>query len=202
MSSIHLSNVLGAASSHQGVALSPALVRLLAVGAGLTVAALYYAQPMLGVLGAQLGVGPQTLGFVPMLTQLGYALGILLTAPLGDRCDRRTLVLVKCGWLVAALAGAALAPSIGWLLLASFAIGLAATAAQDIVPAAATLAPEARRTATHRLHPRADAGGDSGAEAHSAGGTATHGGAGCSAGGGGGDGGVLNILPSYPSASA
>lgn len=145
MSSIPLSNVLGKASFHQGVALSPALVRLLAVGAGLTVAALYYAQPMLGVLSAQLAVGPQTLGVVPMLTQLGYALGILLTAPLGDRCDRRTLVLVKCGWLVAALAGAALAPSIGWLLLASFAIGLAATAAQDIVPAAAALAPEARR---------------------------------------------------------
>ena len=54
---------------------------LLATGAGLSVATLYYSQPMLGVLGADIQAGERAVGMVPMLTQLGYALGILLLAP-------------------------------------------------------------------------------------------------------------------------
>jgi predicted MFS family arabinose efflux permease len=82
---------------------------------------------------------------VPMLTQLGYALGILFLAPLGDRFDRRRVILVKTAALVVALLLAAAAPSLGVLLAASLAVGLAATMAQDIIPAAATLAPAAHR---------------------------------------------------------
>lgn len=141
MSSIRSANLSMPGAS--GLSLS--LTRLLAAGAGFTVASLYYSQPMLGVLSEEWGVGAQTLGLVPMLTQLGYALGLLLMAPLGDRWDRRTLVLVKCAALVVALLGNALAPSIGFLLVASFLTGLAATVAQDIVPAAAVLAPEHSR---------------------------------------------------------
>jgi MFS family permease len=112
------------------------------------VASLYYAQPMLGVLGADIGASGRAVGFIPTLTQLGYALGILLLAPLGDRFDRRRIVLIKAAALCAALLVAGAAPSIGVLLAASLAIGLAATMAQDIVPAAATLAPEASRGKT------------------------------------------------------
>lgn len=121
--------------------LSAGLVLLLAIGAGLAVASLYYNQPMLGILGADLGATPGALGWIPTLTQLGYAFGILTLAPLGDRYDRKRIVLIKAGALSAALLLAAMAPAIGVLLAASFAIGLAATLAQDIVPAAATLAP-------------------------------------------------------------
>jgi len=125
--------------------LPPSLVLLLATGAGLGVAALYYSQPMLGVLGPDIGASAREVGFVPTLTQLGYALGILFLAPLGDRFDRRRIILVKAMLLCAALLLAGAASSIGVLLAASLAIGLAATMAQDIVPAAATLAPEAHR---------------------------------------------------------
>lgn len=126
---------------------SPAasLVLLLATFAGFSVASLYYSQPMLGIMAADMGAGVRGIGFVPTLTQLGYALGILLLAPLGDRHDRRTIILAKAALLVAALLAAGLAPSLGFLLAASLVIGLTATLAQDIVPAAATLAPEARR---------------------------------------------------------
>ncbi|MDE2430229.1 MAG: MFS transporter [Burkholderiales bacterium] len=124
---------------------SPGLVLLLASGAGLAAASLYYSQPMLGILAADIGVSDVNIGFVPMLTQLGYALGILLLAPLGDRHDRRTIILIKAALLVAALLAAAAAPSLPVLLVASLAIGLTATLAQDIVPAAATLAHETRR---------------------------------------------------------
>lgn len=129
-------------------ALPVSLVLLLATSAGLAVAALYYNQPMLGILSADIGASPRAVGFVPTLTQLGYALGILLLAPLGDRYDRRRIIVIKAAVLCAALLLAGAAPSIGMLLFASLVIGLSATLAQDIVPAAASLAPEASRGKT------------------------------------------------------
>lgn len=129
-------------------ALPASLVLLLATSAGLAAAALYYIQPMLGTLGADIGASDRAVGFAPMLTQLGYALGILLLAPLGDRYDRRRIILVKAAALCAALVLGGAAPSVGVLLVASLAIGIAATLAQDIVPAAAVLAPEAQRGRT------------------------------------------------------
>src|SRR5689334_14655041 len=74
-----------AASLDGSEPLSGGLRLLLATSAGLSVASLYYSQPMLGVMGANLGASDTAVGFVPTLTQLGYALGILLLAPLGDR---------------------------------------------------------------------------------------------------------------------
>lgn len=121
------------------------LVLLLSAGAGLSVASLYYSQPMLGIMAPELGASNAAVGFVPTLTQLGYALGILLLAPLGDRFDRRRIILAKSVALALALLLASFSSGIGLLLGASLAIGLAATMAQDIVPAAATLAPEAHR---------------------------------------------------------
>ena len=125
--------------------LSPALVLLLAAAAGLSVATIYYVQPMLGILGADLQAGARAVGLVPTAAQIGYALGILFLAPLGDRYDRRSIILIKTAILTAALVLAATAPQVGMLIAASLAIGLAGTVVQDIVPAAATLAPEHSR---------------------------------------------------------
>src|SRR6218665_4205406 len=60
-------------SSSHADPLPPALVLLLAAGAGFSVAALYYAQPMLGLLADQFGAASTAIGLVPTLTQLGYA---------------------------------------------------------------------------------------------------------------------------------
>lgn len=141
MTTAPLSTALGRSAS----APSRGLILLLATGAGLSVATLYYSQPMLGVLGVDIQAGERAVGMVPMLTQLGYALGILLLAPLGDRYDRRQIVLGKAFMLMLALLLSSIAPGVGTLLVASLAIGLAATMAQDIIPAAATLAPERER---------------------------------------------------------
>ena len=143
MSSIQKAHSTATTAAPAG--LSPALTLLLAASAGLSVASLYYSQPMLGVLGPAIGVSDRVAGLIPTLTQLGYALGILLLAPLGDRYDRRSIILLKAAVLCAALLAAGAAPSIALLLVASLAIGLSATLAQDVVPAAATLAPEAGR---------------------------------------------------------
>ena len=125
--------------------LSTALTLLLATATGLAVASIYYVQPLLGLLSGQFGIGSAAIGLLPTLTQLGYGAAILLLSPLGDRFDRRRIILVKTAMLVAALAFAALAPGFAALCVASVGIGLTATLAQDLVPAAATLAPEAER---------------------------------------------------------
>lgn len=145
MSVIPSAHAMPATDTGAGAGLSTALVLLLATGAGLAVATIYYSHPMLGVLGADIGADDTAVGLVPPLTQIGYALGILLLAPLGDRYDRRRIILAKAALLCAALLAAGAAPSILPLLAASLAIGMAATLAQDIVPAAATLAPDAHR---------------------------------------------------------
>lgn len=121
------------------------LMALLAAGAGLSAASLYYSQPLLGVVGADLQAPPWLVGWVPTTTQLGYAAGLLLLGPLADRFDRRRVILVKLVALMLALLLAAVVPSVEGLLLASAAIGVAATAAQDFVPAAATLSPPHER---------------------------------------------------------
>jgi len=121
------------------------LVVLLAVATGMGAASLYYSQPMLGSLGNALGGSTRDIGWIPTLTQLGYGLGILLLAPLGDRFDRRTIILIKMALLVVALLAASASGTLAVMLVASFGVGIAATVAQDIVPAAATLAPEVHR---------------------------------------------------------
>ncbi|WP_283148006.1 MFS transporter [Silvimonas soli] len=142
LTATHAATTAGTAAHHGP---SRPLTLLLAGGAGLAVASLYYSQPMLGVLAADIGASDRAIGFVPTLTQLGYALGILLLAPLGDRYDRRSIILIKVVVLMVALLAGGLAPSLALLLGASLVIGLSATLAQDIVPAAATLAHETRR---------------------------------------------------------
>jgi predicted MFS family arabinose efflux permease len=124
--------------------LTRSLTAVMALAAGLSVANIYYNQPMLGLMVTDFqGAGHARL--VPAATQLGYALGLLLLVPLGDSLDRRRLIVAQSVVLVAALALAAAAPSVLVLLLASVVIGAMATIAQQIVPLAAELAaPEHR----------------------------------------------------------
>jgi len=128
--------------------LSTPLVFTLAAGAGISVASIYYSQPMLDIISKQFNAGIGAVGMVPMLTQAGYALGILLLAPLGDRHDRRTIIFIKGLLLVAALLLCGFSGGLSALLIASFITGLTATVAQDIVPASAALAPERSRGKT------------------------------------------------------
>ncbi|WP_318371522.1 MFS transporter [Enterobacter sp.] len=124
------------------------LIFLLATGAGLSVASIYYAQPLLPLMGQDLQLTINGMGLVPTLTQAGYALGILFLLPLGDRHDRRTLILLKSGALALLLLACSVTTQLNTLLVVSLLIGMAATMAQDIVPAAAILAPEGKQGKT------------------------------------------------------
>jgi predicted MFS family arabinose efflux permease len=127
----------------QGVPQS--LVLLLATGAGLGAATLYLSQPLLGLMAQDLQVSNRAAGWIPTLTQLGYALGILLLAPLGDRFERRTLIALKTIALTLALISSAMAANVQILWGTALIGGLMATLAQDIVPAAAAMAPDTQR---------------------------------------------------------
>ena len=128
--------------------LSSKVVFTMAAGAGLSVASIYYNQPMLGNIGETFNANVSVTGLIPTLTQIGYAVGILFLIPLGDRFDRRNVIAVKSILLAIALFLCSIMPSINNILVTSLAIGIMATMAQDIVPAAAALAPEAQRGKT------------------------------------------------------
>jgi len=129
-------------------AISRWVILLLAIGAGFSVASIYYAQPLLPLMGSDLHLSIEGMGLVPTLTQAGYAIGILFLLPLGDRHDRRTLILLKSTALALVLLASSLVTELHSLLIVSLMIGMAATMAQDIVPAAAILAPEGKQGKT------------------------------------------------------
>lgn len=124
----------------RGTAIDNGLLAILAIAAGLTVANNYYNQAMLGLLAHQFALSAGAVSVLPVVTQLGNVAGILFLAPLGDRLERRSLILATTAALVVALVAAALAPSFVWLVVAGIGIGLFATVTQQIVPLAVHLA--------------------------------------------------------------
>lgn len=105
------------------------LIRLLTAGAGISVACIYLNHPLLGLISRDLSIAPHALGVLPTLTAAGYASGIFFFGPLGDRYDRRLVILWKAVLLTLALIGSCLAPSLPLLAACGFAIGLSATIA-------------------------------------------------------------------------
>ena len=133
-------------------ACTPLLTRsallLFAIAAGLSVANVYFAQPLLDALSLQFGFDTASVGFVVTVTQIGYALGLFLIVPLGDWLDRRHLVVSQLTMSAAALVVAGCATTKMTLLIAMFFVGLIAVVVQVLVSFAASLAlPEQRGSA-------------------------------------------------------
>ncbi len=113
------------------------LLWLLAVAAGVSVASLYYCQPLLAVLAADFSTTERGAGLVATLTQAGYAAGMLLVVPLGDTAERRRLIVLAALCSAAAPLAVAAATSLAFLCAASFALGLTTVVPQLAVPFAA-----------------------------------------------------------------
>lgn len=124
----------------------PALLWLFAVASGLSVANVYYAQPLLDALAASFGIGQAAIGGVVGATQAGSALALLLLVPLGDRVERRRLMLLQLLALVVALGWVAMARSAPMLMLGMLAVGLLGTAmTQGLIAYAASAAHDHER---------------------------------------------------------
>ena len=125
--------------------LSSGLVLLLAAATGLSVAGLYYAQPLLPTIARDLGLSPARAGAIVTTGQLAYAAGLLFIVPLGDLVERRGLIVVMTLLAASGLLAMALAPGLPLLLVGAALTGLFSVVTQILVPFAATLAaPEAR----------------------------------------------------------
>jgi predicted MFS family arabinose efflux permease len=120
----------------------------MAVGCGVAAATVYANQPMLGLMEAAFPRQVWITDLVPMATQLGFAVGLLLLVPIGDRIDRRRLILLQMTALALSLVAAALAPDAWALVMISALVGITSSVAQQIVPFAAELAEPSRRGAT------------------------------------------------------
>ena len=133
------------ASDQAAAPLPRATVWLMAAAVGVIVANIYYIQPLLGAIAATFGLTVTRAGTLAMMSQAGTALGMLFFVPLGDKFERRTLIL----WLLAgaslALALIALAPNVLCLALAAFLMGGFSANVHVIVPFAAHLAAPAQR---------------------------------------------------------
>lgn len=128
--------------------ISPGLTIIMAIACGLSVGNIYYNQPMLGIMGDSFPDHRSLVGFVPTATQLGYALGLLLVVPLGDRFERRRLIVIQFAVLALSLAAVALAPDAWSVVIASVFVGLTSSVVQQILPFAAELSAPHRRGAT------------------------------------------------------
>lgn len=124
---------------------SAALLTVLTLGVGVLVANLYYAQPLIASIGAELHISPKVAGSVVSVAQVGYGTGLFFLVPAADLIENKRLVLTLMGLTVAGLAALATSGSALTFFVASFLVGLCATGAQVLLPFAAHLIPEERR---------------------------------------------------------
>lgn len=128
--------------------LSKSLILLLAITCGVVVANMYYIQPIGTKVAANLSVNTSAVGLLTMLTQLGYALGLLFLVPLGDVVDRPKLIIRMAGLSALSLLAAFFAPNFALFAVASFLIGLLSIVPQIIIPYGAVIAGPAARGKT------------------------------------------------------
>jgi predicted MFS family arabinose efflux permease len=121
------------------------LVALMVVSAFIVAGGIHYQTPMLAAIAADFGADAATTGWIPTLSFGGMVVGTLLFVPLGDRVDKRVLVLCKIVVLLAAQAVMAAAPSIAVLAAGSLVSGICSPLLQSFVAITAEIAPPQQR---------------------------------------------------------
>lgn len=108
----------------------------LAIVAGVSVANLYYNQPLLNIMRHELEVSEFKTNLIAMITQIGYALGLLFIVPLGDLYRRKNIILTNFFLLIFSLLAIAMAPNIYIIWAASLITGICSMIPQIFVPIA------------------------------------------------------------------
>jgi len=116
------------------------LVALLIVAAFIVAGGIHYQTPMLAAIAADFRTDAATTGWIPTLSFGGLLVGIVLFVPLGDRIDKRPLVLSKIAIMIVAQLAMALAPSIAVLAAGSLVTGLCSSLLQHFIAITAEVA--------------------------------------------------------------
>lgn len=111
----------------------------MAVTAGVCVANIYYNQPILKDIATTFDANESNVGLISVLTQAGYGLGLFFITPLGDKTNRKKLILILQAVLIAALLGISFITKLWGIYAMSLLMGIVGVAGQVILPMAASL---------------------------------------------------------------
>lgn len=128
--------------------ITPALTLIIAIATGLSVASIYYAQPLLETIAQHFNLSAKQAGLIATAAQLGYAVGLLFLVPLGDMFERRRLIVVMTLLAAGGLLLTAASNTLPMMIIGTALTGLFSVVAQILVPLAATLAHPAKRGKT------------------------------------------------------
>lgn len=126
--------------------ISRTVIWLMSVISGLVVANIYYNQPLLGLIAGELKVPESAVSKISVLTQLGYAAGLLLIVPLGDKLFRKKLILADLFLVFAALLWMTFGTELWMLYIASLLIGVTSVIPQLFIPIAAELSSDQEKS--------------------------------------------------------
>ncbi|MED3611704.1 MULTISPECIES: MFS transporter [Bacillus] len=125
---------------NQQPSMSHALALLFAAACGMSVANIYFAQPLLDQLSNEFGINHSIIGVVITVTQIFYGVGLLLLVPLGDLLNQRHLIVGQMLLSTTALVIVGTASSSMVLFAGMALVGLLAVVTQTLVAFAATIA--------------------------------------------------------------
>lgn len=128
--------------------LTNSLILVMSIACGLTVANLYYIQPLLADIAKTFHVNQLIIGFAAMLTQIGYAIGMIFILPLGDIKEKRKLIVIMLLCSIISLMSMFFSSNIYVLIISSFTVGLTSIIPQLIIPLAAQLSSPQQRGQT------------------------------------------------------
>jgi len=126
--------------------ISRTVIWLMSVISGLVVANNYYNQPLLALISEDVHVPEAAASKISVLTQLGYAAGLLLIVPLGDKLFRKKLILIDLVLVFASLLWMTFAQELWMLYVASLLIGATSVIPQLFVPIAAELSSDKEKS--------------------------------------------------------
>lgn len=128
--------------------MSNKLALIMAIVCGISIASLYYVQPLEGMIASELNVNVSKIGLAPTLSQMGYALGLLFLVPLGDIFQRKKLIIIMLSLVSIVLLATSLTTTYYILMPLMLLIGITSIIPQLIIPFAGQLALPSERGAT------------------------------------------------------
>ena len=112
------------------------ILLMMAVMAGFTVANLYYNQPLLDMICRETGITQVEANLITVITQIGYALGLLFVVPLADMVSVRRITVLAMSVAAISAITIGFADSVWLLWGASLTLGISSIMPQLFIPMA------------------------------------------------------------------